>query len=65
VDNAGSIGYTTAPYMGDFSWGKITLEDRANPQSFNFYGDNGVSGISTSALVIRQNPLKASGFTTT
>ena len=65
VDNAGSIGYTTAPYMGDFSWGKITLEDRADPQSFNFYGDNGVSGISTSALVIRRNPLKFVGYTTT
>ena len=65
VDNSGSIGYTTAPYMGDFSWGKITLENRANPQSFNFYGDDGYSGIMTSALVSRANPLKAVGCTTT
>ena len=65
VDNSGSIGYTTAPYMGDFSWGKITLEPRANPQSFNFYGDDGYSGIMTSALVSRANPLKAVGYTTT
>ena len=64
VDNAGSIGYTTAPYLGDFSWGKITIPTRVNPQSFNFYGDDGYAGIITSALVTRYNPLKAVGYTT-
>jgi hypothetical protein len=62
VDNSGSIGYTTAPYMGDFSWGKITMENSS--QSYNFYGDDGVSGISTSGLITRYNPLKAVGYTT-
>jgi len=62
VDNAGSIGYTTAPYMGDFSWGKITMETSA--QSFNFYGDQGYNGISTSGLITRYNPLRYVGYTT-
>ena len=62
VDNSGSIGYTTAPYMGDFSWGKITMENSS--QSYSFYGDDGVSGISTSGLITRYNPLKAVGYTT-
>jgi hypothetical protein len=64
VDNAGSIGYTTAPYMGDFSWGKIMFKTRIGAQPFNFYGDNGYSGISTSGLVTRLNPLRSVGYTT-
>jgi len=64
VDNSGSIGYTTAPYMGDFSWGKITIPNRIDPQTFSFYGDNGVTGVSTSGVIARYNPLKAVGYTT-
>jgi hypothetical protein len=62
VDNSGTIGYTTAPYMGDFSWGKIDIE--TSTQSFSFYGDQGYSGISTSGLITRYNPLKYVGYTT-
>jgi len=64
VDNSGSIGYTTAPHMGDFSWGKITFKTRIEAQSFNFYGDDGYTGISTSGLVTRLNPLRYVGYTT-
>ena len=47
-------------YYGSFSYGKIVVNEngRALPKSFNAYTINGVSGISTSALISRKNPLK-------
>ena len=52
----GSISYSNN--FGSFNWGKIILDTRIKPKSFNFYGNNGYSGISTSALVNRVKPLK-------
>ena len=68
VDRVGSgIAYTTVykdelPPLGKFSWGKITL-DTAPLNTYNFYGENGVSGISTSALITRLEPLKYINYT--
>ena len=59
VDNIGSgFAYTTAPYLGAFSWGKIDLTGRISRESFNSYNTNGVTGIGTAGLVTRYNPLK-------
>jgi len=64
VDTVGSgIGYTNLPDMGDFSWGIINLQRRSDAQEFNFYGDNGYTGISTSALVTRSASLKFKNYT--
>ena len=68
VDRVGSgIAYTTSyqnelPSLGEFSWGKIIL-DNSPSKVYNFYGDNGISGISTSALVTRYEPLKYNNYT--
>jgi hypothetical protein len=43
-------------YWGNYSWGKITAERNAT-NTFNFYGLNGIGGITTSAIVRRYNPL--------
>ena len=51
-------GISSSAYLGSYSWGKIDLAGRTNPQSFNFYGEDGYSGISSSGLVTRYNPLK-------
>ena len=61
--NTTGSAYTTSNYMGDYSWGKINLTGRSESNAFTFYGDNGVGGISTSALVRRTNPLKFSNYT--
>ena len=61
--NTTGSAYTTSNYMGDYSWGKINLTGRNESNAFTFYGDNGVGGISTSALVRRTNPLKFSNYT--
>ena len=59
VDTVGTgIAYTTAPYLGEFSWGKINFAGRTKERPFNFYGSDGYVGISTSGLVTRFNPLK-------
>ena len=49
---------TTSSSFGNFSWGKIELTTRTKENSYNFYGNNGVSGISTSGVVKRTLPLK-------
>ena len=50
--------------MGEFSWGKINLDPRTDSKTFNFYGDNGYTGIATSPLVTRGNSLKYKNYTT-
>jgi len=63
VDTVGTgIGTTTAPNMGNYSWGKIVLDVRTESNDFNFYGDSGVTGITTSAIVSRFNSLKFKNY---
>ena len=50
------IGYSS--FFGDYSWGKINLGERSNPQTFNAYLENGVVGLTTSGSVSRVHPLK-------
>ena len=53
-------------FYGDFSWGKITwdaLRSRRKPISFNAYHLSGYSGISSSPVVKRVNPLKSDLYT--
>ena len=73
VDDVGSgivtaggtgIGSTASPFVhGDFSWGKINIDTPYPQNTYNFYGENGVTGISTSGIVIRSKPLKYSNYT--
>jgi len=56
-------GISSASNMGRFSWGKIQLEGRTSPQEFNFYGNNGIIGISSSGLLSRFEPLKYRDYT--
>ena len=53
---------TTSNYFGDFSWGRINVIRSETPKSFTFYGNDGIGGISTSALVVRSNPLRHYGY---
>jgi hypothetical protein len=49
---------TTSSSFGNFSWGRIELAERTEENFYNFYGNNGVGGISTSGVVKRTLPLK-------
>lgn len=50
-----SFGSTTT---GNFSWGKIMFETRTDAREFQSYLGMGYTGISTSGIVQRTNPLK-------
>ena len=61
---SGYVGIiTTSQSFGNFSWGKINLKGRSEENNFNFYGNNGIGGISTSAIVQRTLPLKFKNYT--
>jgi hypothetical protein len=55
------IGTTTISF-GNFSWGKIVLLGRSKENTYNFYGNVGVGGISTSGVVKRTLPLKFENY---
>ena len=55
-------GVSTSFSFGDFSWGKIELGGRSNPQSYSFHGLRGYTGISTSGIVQRSVPLKYNNY---
>lgn len=63
------LGYTYNEYFGDYSWGRISNYKRRERKTFDLYndGDSTLSlnnpGITTTAKVIRVNPLKSEGYT--
>jgi hypothetical protein len=63
VDKPGTFGFESQSEMGNYSWGKIQFGGRTEPLTFNFYGNDGVSGISTGGLVSRFEPLKYRDYT--
>ena len=50
--------------IGNFSWGKINSGAVTVDQTFNFYNQNGITGIKTSALLRRVYPLKYRNYVT-
>ena len=56
---------TTSNIFGNFSWGRIELLTRTKENSYNFYGTNGVGGISTSGVVKRTIPLRSKNYNIT
>lgn len=54
----GITGLGASTFYADYSWGKINTISRKSPKAFEAYVSNGVSGIKTSAVVRRKNPLK-------
>ena len=61
------IAYTTSPFLGQFTWGRIVTEERAKPKTFDAHTMSGIgtpgSGISTSSVVTRFNSLKYIAYT--
>ena len=59
-------GITTSDYLGEFSWGKIILPYRSAENSYTAYTMGGIgtitSGISTSMMVQRFDPLKSKNY---
>lgn len=61
-DYNGLTGTGYSNYYGNYTWGRISNLKRFTPKSFEFY-KNGPTGIATSPVVIRKNPLKYINYT--
>tara|TARA_B100000700_G_scaffold126444_2_gene141578 strand:- start:8009 stop:22378 length:14370 start_codon:yes stop_codon:yes gene_type:complete len=55
-------GISTSDYMGTYSWGRIDLTSRAGLNSYTAYTQSGITGITTSLIVERFNPLRYKGY---
>ena len=59
---------TSTSELGEYSWGKLTLDDRVRPRDFSAHTLSGIgsaysnTGISTSAVVKRFNALKSLSY---
>ena len=63
---AGTISTTTngQAYFGNYSWGKIILGPRLAANSYTYYGEDGIVGISTGDQIFRRPKLKTVGYST-
>ena len=57
-----SGAFTTSYYIGDFSWGRISVVSRSESNTYNAYTLDGVSGITTGGFVRRTKPLKSKAY---
>ena len=53
---------STAPYMGEYSWGKIILGNRTKKHNYTASVLNGYDGISSSTIIKRSVPLQHSDY---
>ena len=60
ISGINTVGFATfgLSRVGDYSWGAVNVSRGVNSKSFEFFNQNGVSGIETSAQVIRSLPVK-------
>jgi len=67
MSGAPASGITSSNYQGSYSWGKIIVS-RSEENSYTAYtqsgiGTNNSTGISTSTIIRRTNPLKSKSYT--
>ena len=60
ISGINTVGLTTYARGGKYSWGAVNVSRGLNSKSFDFFNQNGISGIETSAQVIRSAPIKTS-----
>jgi hypothetical protein len=62
ITNNGIPGIGFTNIYGTYSWGRITVPQRTTSNMFTVY-NNGITGISTSPILKRVNPLKYKNYT--
>jgi len=60
----GLTGIGFSNFYGEYSWGRLTNLTRTKPESFTVYNTNGISGINSSPIVQRIEPLKNRNYNT-
>ena len=65
ITGINTVGFATfgLSRIGKYSWGAINVSRGSNSKSFEFFNQNGITGIETSAQVIRTASLKSEGYT--
>ena len=58
----GLSSFLSRQTFANFSWGRLDNISRPFPESYDIKRDNGISGIETSPILRRKNPLKASDY---
>jgi hypothetical protein len=56
------VGISSSNFFGEYSWGKVSLDNRSKNNDYNSYTLNGISGLITSTTLKRTNPLKFSNY---
>ena len=60
----GLTGLGTGMYFGDYSYGKLQLNDRNTVRSYPVNTSNGVTGILTGPIIKRESILKSQSYST-
>jgi hypothetical protein len=65
-DYNGLTGLGHSEFFGEYSWGRIATQPRGSARTFTSYAGNstGLSGISTSPIIERVNPLRYVNYNT-
>ena len=65
ITGINTVGFATfgLSRVGKYSWGAVNVSRGSNSKSFEFFNQNGITGIETSAQVIRTEGLKSEGYT--
>jgi len=62
VSGASTALFANYNNVGDYSWGRIELQGRSELNSYPFYGNGGIIGITTSGLVTRTTKLESDKY---
>jgi hypothetical protein len=58
----GLVGITSSNFFGEYSWGRISLDNRSKVNAYNSYTLNGTIGLTTGTILKRTNPLRFSNY---
>ena len=59
---AGLVGITSSNFFGEYSWGRVSLDNRSKVNTYDSYTLNGITGLTTSTVLKRTNPLMFSNY---
>jgi len=62
LDYSGLVGIETSNLFGEYSWGRVSLSNRSKNINYNSYATDGISGLTTSTILKRTNPLRFSNY---
>ena len=62
LNGLSGLGYSM--FFGEYSWGKMVVNDRSVSRAYTVNTSNGVTGILTGPIIQRTKPLKVGSYST-